>query len=169
MADITAIQAHNQLQGRMMTTDPLTELHTAANAEAEAKDRWTHAHNALIEARKSEEIARQSFRTASARRSLAFARVSAHHRMPIHELRHAVAPVVIRDPAKLQAENRIGVRAAAVLALRRAGEPMLALALGPIVGIPPRAVRNYLDGDARFIIDHVRHGSREAVRVRLAD
>lgn len=147
--------------------DPLLELHTAANAESAAKDEWTKAYNALSEARKIEETAREALRKAASRRSMAFARVSAAHRIPIRGLRLAVAPVASRDPAQLQEDNRMAVRTAAYLALRRSGEPILALQLGPLVGIPARAVRNYLDGDPRFVIDHVSHGPRDAVRVSL--
>lgn len=83
----------------------------------------------------------------------------------------ADAPQPIENPDDLNRKNRERARFQAAWILEDEGRPLLAIELAKRIGCPARAIRNYLDGDPRFRIDHlaVKGGKRDAVRVWLTD
>lgn len=153
-----------------MSTTQDQALHDAINAETAARDALVVAINAENAARADRKAAEAAMERAGRKRRLAFAQVAAARKVSIAQVRAEVLtpPPVPLGKFDLPKANREVARSRAEAALRKAGGPMLAVDLGPAIGVPARAVRNYLDHDARFVIDHVRHGQRDAVRVTLA-
>ncbi len=145
--------------------DPLDAFRTAQTAEDAARDTLQTAEQALRSATRAARDARAAYLTATRKRIMAIAQASRATGLPAPELRIRLAPV--KNPEDLVRENRIAAREAAFRALRREGRPLLSVEIGPMIGIPPRAVRNYLSEDPRFTIDHAPHAGREVVRVAL--
>jgi hypothetical protein len=140
--------------------------HAAQQAEDAARAELVAAEQALRHATQTAQAARATYLAATRRRIQAMTAAARSTGLPIPEVRAKIAPVC--NPDDLVKHNRIAAREAAYRVLEREDRPLLSVELGPMIGIPARAVRNYLSEDPRFVIDHAPHAGREAVRVRLA-
>lgn len=149
-----------------MTADPTTRLREAVAAEEQAKAAWLTLENQRTEITRQAKAAYDVVMAATRIRMRLFAVQAAARNTSIRKLAEVTQPV--ENPDDLNRKNRERARHQAAEILRTEGKPLLATELAERIGCPARAIRNYLDGDARFRIDHVSVGKRDAVRVRLA-
>ena len=146
--------------------DPISRLRAAVAAEEQAKAAWLTLENQRTEITRQAKAAYDLAMAATRTRMRLFAVAAAARNTSIRKLAEVTQPV--ENPDDLNRKNRERARHQAAELLRIEGEPLLAVELAERIGCPARAIRNYLDGDARFVIDHVGVGKRDAVRVSLA-
>ena len=154
--------------------DLIARLRAAVEEEERAKAAWRDLENQHQEIAGQEKAAydlvlastRARMRLFAAAASKAASQATAG-RKRLQKL--ADAPPPIENPDDLNRKNRERARFQAAFILQDEGRPLLAVELAKRIGCPARAIRNYLDGDARFVIDHVGVGKRDAVRVSLAE
>jgi hypothetical protein len=142
-------------------SEAISRLQKAICDESLARDVLVKAISDEHAAIKARQVAQREVDAATRRRTLAYAQSRVMARPA------QVAPAPVPTPEREAEMRRVRVCGMAIAALVKAGRPLLAIELGPLIGIAPRAVRPYLDGHPRISLDHVRHEKRSAVRITL--